>query len=130
MGKPKLALQVPSNHTITLTSAEGALDSTLAGQLSFSNVPSQCDIQITLARVGRLKRGKETKNDKVSKKLMSELGFMGSQKEQKRELFDYETAEKLCGCLISPPQTPAGSKTIKCDFELPIPSYLPATAIS
>ena len=128
MGKPKLALQVPSNHTITLTSAEGALDSTLAGQLSFSNVPSQCDIQITLARVGRLKQGKETKNDKVSKKLMSELGFMGSQKEQKRELFDYETAEKLCGCLISPPQTPAGSKTIKCDFEIPIPSYLPATA--
>ena len=59
---------------------------------------------------------------------MSELGFMGSQKEQQRDRFDYETAEKLYGCLISPPQGVAGSKSAKCDFDLPIPSYLPATA--
>lgn len=129
MGKLKLALQLPADHTITLTSATGALDSTLAGQLSFGNVPPQCDIQIILARVGRLEQGKETKNDKASKRLMSELGLMGSYKEQKREQFDYNTAEKLCGCSISPPQTTAGSKNVKCDFELPIPSYLPATTL-
>lgn len=127
MGKAKLALQVPADHIIIIP-ADGASDSFLYGTLSFSNVPPQCDIQITLARVGRLKRGKETKNDTASKKLMSELGFMGSQKEQKREQFDYETAEKLCGCSISPPPGISGSKTTKCDFDLSIPSYLPATA--
>lgn len=127
MGKAKLALQVPADHIITIP-VDGASAPFLHGTLSFSNVPPQCDIQITLARVGRLKRGKETKNDTASKKLMSELGFMGSQKEQKREQFDYEAAEKLCGCSISPPPGISGSKSTKCDFDLSIPSYLPATA--
>jgi hypothetical protein len=129
MGKPKLALQVPADHTIIIP-ADGAsnpLSGGLHGTLSFSNVPSQCDIQVTLARVGRLKTNKETKNDAASKKLLSELGFMGSQKEQKRKQFDYTLAEKLCGCSISPPQVGSTSKTTKYDFDLQVPDYLPAT---
>lgn len=74
-----------------------------------------------------MKRGEETKNEVASKTFLSELGFMGPQKEQKQEKFDYEAAEKLCGCLVSPAQGQPGSKTVKCDFNLPIPSYLPAT---
>lgn len=128
MGKPKLSLHAPADHTITLTSAEGASDSFLLGQLFFSNVPPQCHIQITLARVGRLKQGTETKSGAASNNLLSELGFLGAQKEQRREQFDYDTAEKLSGVSIVSSQTTAGSKTVKCNFELPIPSYLPATA--
>ncbi|KAF1927142.1 uncharacterized protein M421DRAFT_182737 [Didymella exigua CBS 183.55] len=127
MGKPRLALQVPADHIIVIT-ADGASDSLLHGTLIFSNVPLQCDIQITLARVGRLKRGKDMENDSASKKLMSELRFMRSHKEQKRELFNYEMAEKLCGCFVSPLRGTPTSKTTKCDFVLQIPSYLPATA--
>ncbi|KAF1364544.1 hypothetical protein EJ07DRAFT_151811 [Lizonia empirigonia] len=128
MGRPKLSLHAPADHTITLTSAEGASDSFFLGQLFFSNVPPQCDIQITLTRVGRLKQGTETKGGAASNNLLSELGFLGAQKEQRREQFDYDTAEKLSGVSIVPSQTTAGSKTVKCNFELPIPSYLPATA--
>ncbi|KAF3040195.1 hypothetical protein E8E11_007859 [Didymella keratinophila] len=127
MGKPKLALQVPADHTIVIT-ADGASDSLLHGTLTFSNVPPQCDVQITLARVGRIKKGKETNTETASKKLLSEFGFMGSQKEQKREQFDYDIAEKLCGCTISPSPGTTTSKTTACDFDLPIPGYLPATA--
>lgn len=127
MGKPKLVLQVPADHTIIIP-ADGASDSLLHGTLSFSNVPPQCDVEITLVRVGRLKKARETNNDTASKKLLSELGFMGSQKEQKREQFDYSLAEKLCGCYISPPPGNTTSKTTKCDFDLTIPGYLPATA--
>ncbi|RYN16556.1 hypothetical protein AA0119_g11924 [Alternaria tenuissima] len=128
MGKPKLALQVPVDYTIVI-SADGASDSLLHGTLSFSNVPTQCDFQIALARVGRLEKGKKMKPDSASRKLMGELGLIGSQKEQKREQFDYETAEKLCVCSVGPPQERSGSKTAKCEFSLPIPSYLPATAM-
>ncbi|XPS98552.1 hypothetical protein M3J09_007754 [Ascochyta lentis] len=128
MGKPKLSLHAPADHVISLTSTEGPLDSLLCGQLSLSNVPPQCDIHITLARVGRLKQGKATNDEAASTKFIRELGFMGSQKEQKREQFDYKSAEKLSGCLISPPQATSGSKPVKCGFKLPIPAYLPATA--
>lgn len=128
MGKPKLSLQVPTDHTITLNPAGGASDSLLHGQVSFNNIPPQCDIHITLTRVGHVKRGKETKNEAASKTLLSELGFMGPQKESKQEQLNYETAEKLCGCLVSSSQGQSGSKTVKCDFDLAIPSYLPATA--
>jgi hypothetical protein len=127
MGKPKLALQIPADHTIIIP-ADGASNSLLHGTLSFSNVPPQCNILITLARVGRLKMGKETNNDTASKKLLSEFGFMGSHKEQKREQFNYDLAEKLCSCTISPPPGNTTSKTTKCGFDLPIPGYLPATA--
>ncbi|KAJ8116143.1 hypothetical protein OPT61_g2377 [Boeremia exigua] len=128
MGQPKITLQVPVTHTITLDSSGRASESSLHGQLSCSNIPAHCDVQITLVRVGRLKRGDETKHDTASKKFMSELGFMGSQKEQRQREFDYETAEKLCGCFVSLPQGIKRSKTAKCDFELSIPPYLPSTA--
>jgi hypothetical protein len=127
MGKPKFALQVPVDHTI-ITPADGASVSLLQGTLKFSNVPPHCDIQITLARVGRIKKGKETNINTASKKLLSEFGFMGSRKEQKREQFDYKLAEKLCGCTISPPLGNSASKTTKCDFDLPLPGHLVATA--
>lgn len=127
MGRPKLSLQFPAEYTITLNPAEGATDSVLHGRLCFARVPPQCDIQITLVRAGRLRRGKEIQTDTASRKFISELGFMGSQKEQRREQFDYERAEKLCGCFVRPPHAPSGSKTLDCNFELPIPSYLPAT---
>lgn len=127
MGKPKLALQVPADHTIIIL-ADGASDSLLHGTLSFSNVPPQCAIHITLARVGRLKKRKETNNDMASMKILSEFGLMGSQKEQKRERLDYNLAEKLCGCTISSPPGNTISKITKCNFDLPIPGYLPATA--
>jgi hypothetical protein len=124
MGKPKLSLYAPAEHTILLTSAS---NTTLAGQLSYSNIPSQCDVRVILVRVGRLMESKETKNGTVSRNFMAELGFMGPQKEQKRKQLDYDTAEKLTECLINSISA-TGSKTTKCDFNLPIPSYLPATA--
>lgn len=126
IGNPKLALQVPANYTITIP-ADGASESLLNGTLSFSNVPPQCDIRITLARVGRLKKGKETNEVTASKRLLSEFGFIGSQKEQKREQFSYNLAEKLCGCTVSTPPGDTTSKITKCDFDLPVPGYLPAT---
>jgi hypothetical protein len=127
MAKCKLSLQVPAEHIITLDLARETLDTTLHGHLSASNVPPECDFQITLARVGRLTSGKESRNDTASKKLLSELWFMGSEKEQKRERFDYEIAEKLCSCTITPSQNAGASKIVKSDFRLSIPSYLPAT---
>jgi hypothetical protein len=127
MGKCKLSLQVPAEHIITLDLARETLETTLQGHLSASNVPSECNIQITLARVGRLTSSKVTKNDTASKKLLSELGFMGSEKEQKQKRFNYEIAEKVCSCTITPLQSAGSSKTIKFGFSLPVPSYLPAT---
>lgn len=126
MGNPKLNLSFSTEHTISLTT-EGASDSVLLGQLSFSNILPQCEIQITLARFGRLKSGKETRECTASRKLLDELGLTGAQREQKQEQFDYHAAEKLSGCLISLSPTTSRSKTIKCNFELPVPSYLPAT---
>jgi hypothetical protein len=128
MGKPKLSLHAPTDHTISFTSTASPADSCFSGQLSFSNVPPDCDIRVTLARVGRLKQRREAKSDTASKSLLRELGFMGTQKEQKREPFDYSSTEKLSGCLISPSKITSGSKVIKCGFRLLIPSYLPATA--
>ncbi|KAJ4991829.1 hypothetical protein SVAN01_02679 [Stagonosporopsis vannaccii] len=128
MGKPKLYLQIPADHIITFNPAGGASNSFLHGQVSFSNIPPQSDIHITLARVGRLRKGKETNNEAASKTFLSELGFMGPEKVQTQDQFDYSTAEKLCGCLVSPLQGQSGSRTIKRNFDLPIPSYLPATA--
>ncbi|KZM20373.1 uncharacterized protein EKO05_0006921 [Ascochyta rabiei] len=128
MRKPKLSLHAPAEHIISFTSNEGPSDSFLCGQISFSNVPLQCDIQVTLARVGRLKQGKDVNDRAGSKKFIRELGFMGSQKEQKWEQFDYDSAEKLSGCSISPPRTTSDTKPTKCDFRLPVPSYHPATA--
>ncbi|KAH6644677.1 hypothetical protein C7974DRAFT_408339 [Boeremia exigua] len=124
MAKPKLSLQVPVDHTISINSTEGTSDPLLHGQVSFNNIPQQCDIHIALARVGRLSSKKETRHEAASTSILSELGFM---KEQNREHFDYETAEKLCGCLISPPKELSESKTVKCNFGLQVPSYLPAT---
>lgn len=127
MGKCKLSLQVPAEHIITLDLARETLGTTLQGHLSASNVPPECDIQITLARVGQLTSGKESRNDTTSKKLLSELWFMGSEKEQKRERFDYRIAEKLCSCTITPSQNAGSSNIVESDFRLSIPSYLPAT---
>lgn len=124
MGKLKLALRIPANQTITTSPAGHAEDSIICGQLTVSNASPQCSIQITLARLGRLNQKSEGKNDVSSKRLLSELGFMGPQKEQKREQFNYENAEKLSGCLITPQ---VGSKAVRCDFDLLIPSYLAAT---
>lgn len=126
MGKPKVVLQVPADHTIVIP-ADGASDSLLRGTLSFSNVPPQCVVDITLARVGRLEKARETNNDTASKKLLSELGFMGLQKEKECKQFNYFLAEKLCGCYISSPPGTTTSRTTKCDFDLTIPGYLPAT---
>jgi hypothetical protein len=53
-----------------------------------------------------------------------------SEKEQKRERFDYGIAEKLCSCTITPSQNAGSSKIVKSDFRLSIPSYLPATVAS
>ncbi|KAJ4362681.1 hypothetical protein N0V95_001389 [Ascochyta clinopodiicola] len=128
MGKPKLSLDAPADHVISFTYNEGSSDSLLCGQLSFSNIPVQCDIHITLARVGRLKQGKDANGETGSKHFIRELGFTGPRKDQNHDQFDYESAEKLSNCLINPPQTTSGSKTIKCGFKLPVPSYLPATA--
>ncbi|KAF3039357.1 hypothetical protein E8E12_005828 [Didymella heteroderae] len=94
MGKPKLALQVPADHTITIPTSD-SLPGCLHGTLTFSNVPPECGIEITLVRIGRLKRGKEIKDDTASKKLLGELGFLGSQKEQKQEQVDYLHSEKI-----------------------------------
>lgn len=127
MGKCTISLQVPAEHIIKLDLARETLDSTLQGHLSASNVPPECDIQITLARVGRLTSGKESRNDTASKKLLSELWSMGSEKEQKRERFDYTIAEKLSSCTITPLQKAGSAKTVTFDFCLSIPSYLPAT---
>ena len=127
MGKCTLFLQLPAEHIITLDLARESLDTALQGHLSASNVPPECDIHITLARVGRLKSGKESKNDTASKKLLSELGLMGPEKEQKRERFDYEIAEKLCSCTITPSQDAGSSKVVTFEFCLSVPSYLPAT---
>ena len=71
-----------------------------------------------------MKKNKESKNDSTSKGLIRELGFIGSRKEQKREQFNYDAAEKITECLVTPVP---GSRTNKCNFEILIPSYLPAT---
>lgn len=131
MGKPKLALQIPAHHTISIP-ANGVSECFLHGTLSLNNVPPQCETRITLARIGRLKtssRGRETQNDSASKKFLGEFGFLGSQKEQEQELFDCKIAEKLSSCSVqSQPRRTATSNIIECGFELQIPEYLPATA--
>ncbi|KAF2995225.1 hypothetical protein E8E13_002247 [Curvularia kusanoi] len=99
---------------ITLGMINGGLGLLLAYDAPLGFAPSQG-------------QGKEPGRDSASKKILSELGFTGSAKEQKREQLDYETAEKLCGVTITPSHAGATSKTVKCDFSLLIPSYLPAT---
>lgn len=121
--RPCLALHTVTDHVIASAVSETVLGPTVTGQLEYSNIPTNCPVRVELIRVGRIIKGGKSKHATTTKAFISELGFLGSAKDQKRAELDYASAEKISESVIIP--TP-GSKS-RCEFRLDIPTDLPPT---
>ncbi|OAL53627.1 hypothetical protein IQ07DRAFT_667637 [Pyrenochaeta sp. DS3sAY3a] len=121
--KACLALHTAKDHVIASAIAETVVEAILDGELECCNIPTNCQVRVELVRVGRIIKGGKSKHATATKALISELGFLGSAKDQRTAELDYASAEKISESVIIP--TP-GSKS-KCAFRLDIPTHLPPT---